>query len=156
MVTNPNLVVNNYKEKFIVKVKHQWVPIYTKDIACFYRDNLNYLITVNGDKHILDFTTLDEVEELLDPKIFYRANRQTIIHIDFIQSIKPQENQKLVLTLKPPLKMELDISREKHRDLRNGLTDDQSFFKLLNSSRRAISHKSFGLVERSLISFRKL
>jgi DNA-binding LytR/AlgR family response regulator len=53
------------------------------------------------------------VEELLDPKIFYRANRQAIIHIDTIQSIKPQENQKLVLTLRPPLKMELDISREK-------------------------------------------
>jgi DNA-binding LytR/AlgR family response regulator len=53
------------------------------------------------------------VEELLDPNIFYRANRQAIIHVDFIQSIRPQENQKLVLTLKPPLKMELDISREK-------------------------------------------
>jgi DNA-binding LytR/AlgR family response regulator len=113
IVANPNIALNNYKEKFIVKVKHQWVPIYTKDIACFYRENLNYLITFSGEKHILDFTTLDEVEELLDPKIFYRANRQAIIHIDTIQSIKPQENQKLVLTLKPPLKMELDISREK-------------------------------------------
>jgi DNA-binding LytR/AlgR family response regulator len=113
VVANPKLALTNYKEKFIVKVKHQWIPIYTRDIACFYRENLNYLVTFTGEKHILDFTTLDEVEELLDPKIFYRANRQAIIHIDTIQSIKPQENQKLVLTLRPPLKMELDISREK-------------------------------------------
>jgi DNA-binding LytR/AlgR family response regulator len=113
LVSNPGMSKNNYKEKFIVKVKHQWVPVHTKDIACFYRENLNYLVTVTGEKHILDFTTLDEVEELLDPNIFYRANRQAIIHVDFIQSIRPQENQKLVLTLKPPLKMELDISREK-------------------------------------------
>jgi DNA-binding LytR/AlgR family response regulator len=53
------------------------------------------------------------VEELLDPKLFYRANRQCIIHIDAIQSVKPLENQKLVVTLKAPAKMEVDISREK-------------------------------------------
>ena len=111
MVANPQ--ANTYKGKFIVKVRQQWLPVLTKDIACFYRENLNYLLTFNGDKYILDFTTLDEVEELLDPKIFYRANRQSIIHIDSIQSVRPQENQKLVVTLKAPLKMELDISREK-------------------------------------------
>ena len=111
MVANPQ--VNVFKEKFIVKVRHQWLPVLTKDIACFCRENLNYLFTFTGDKHILDFTTLDEVEELLDPRIFYRANRQAIIHIDSIQSIKPQENQKLIVTLKAPIKMELDISREK-------------------------------------------
>jgi len=111
MVANPQ--ANVFKEKFIVKVRHQWLPVLTKDIACFCRENLNYLFTFTGDKHILDFTTLDEVEELLDPRIFYRANRQAIIHIDSIQSIKPQENQKLIVTLKAPIKMELDISREK-------------------------------------------
>jgi len=56
---------------------------------------------------------LEEIKELLDPKIFYRAIRQAIAHIDSIQSVKPHENQKLTLTLKAPLKMEQDISREK-------------------------------------------
>ena len=77
------------------------------------RDNLNYLYTFNGDKYILDYTTLEEIEELLDPKLFYRSNRQSIVNIDAIQSVKPHENQKLTLTLKAPLKMEQDISREK-------------------------------------------
>ncbi len=113
MMTNPGHGAPSYKEKFVVKFRNQWLPVMTKDIACFYRDNLNYILTFGGDKHILDFTTLDEVEELLDPKTFYRANRQSIVHIDAIQSVKPQENQKLVLTLKPPLKMEQDVSREK-------------------------------------------
>jgi hypothetical protein len=35
------------------------------------------------------------------------------VYIDSIQIIKPLENQKLTLTLKAPLKMEQDISREK-------------------------------------------
>ena len=62
---------------------------------------------------MLDFTTLEEVEELLDPKQFYRSNRQSIININAIKSVKPHENQKLTVTLVPPLKLEIDISREK-------------------------------------------
>lgn len=102
-----------YKEKFIISIRNNWIPVDTKDIACFMRDNLNYLYTFNGDKYILDYSTLEEIEDLLDPRQFYRANRQCIVHIDAIQSVKPHENQKLSLHLKPPLKMECDISREK-------------------------------------------
>ncbi len=104
---------NLYKEKFIVNVRNNWIPVDTKDIACFVRDNLNYLYTFNGDKYILDYTTLEDIEELLDPKVFYRSNRQSIIHINAIQNVKPHENQKLSVFLKAPLKMEIDISREK-------------------------------------------
>lgn len=102
-----------FKEKFVVSVRNTWVPVNTRDIACFVRDNLNYLHTFGGEKYILDYNTLEEVEELLDPKVFYRANRQCIVHIDAIQSVKPHENQKLTLTLKAPAKMEVDVSREK-------------------------------------------
>ncbi|MCB0518877.1 MAG: response regulator transcription factor [Saprospiraceae bacterium] len=102
-----------FKEKFVVSVRNTWVPVNTKDIACFIRDNLNYLHTFGGEKYILDYNTLEEVEELLDPKVFYRANRQCIVNIEAIQSVKPHENQKLTLTLKSPAKTEVDVSREK-------------------------------------------
>jgi len=59
-----------YKEKFIVSVRNNWLTVNTKDIACFMRDNLNYLHTFNGDRYMIDFNTLEEVEELLDPKYF--------------------------------------------------------------------------------------
>ena len=110
---HPQIQPPLYKEKFIVSVRNNWIPVETKDIACFVRENLNYLYTFNGDKYISDFTTLEDIEELLDPKLFYRANRQHIIHINSIQSVKPHENQKLAVTLKGPLKMEIDVSREK-------------------------------------------
>lgn len=102
-----------YKEKFIIQQRHHWIPVNTKEIACFFRENLNYIYTFDGDKYILDFTTLDEIEELLNPTIFYRVNRQFIIHIDNIQSVKPVENSKLIVTLKQPQRKEVDISRER-------------------------------------------
>lgn len=113
VLQNPEQNKKIYKEKFVVNIRNNWLPVLTKDIACFVRDNLNYLHTFNGEKYIVDYVTLEEIEELLDPDLYYRANRQSIIHIDAIQSIKPHENQKLTLTLKAPLKMEQDISREK-------------------------------------------
>ena len=109
----PDKQAKLYKEKFIVSVRNNWLPVYTKDIACFVRENLNYLYTFSGERYIVDLVTLEEIEELLDPKIYYRANRQSIVNIKAIQSIRPHENQKLTLTLKAPLKMEQDISREK-------------------------------------------
>lgn len=102
-----------YKEKFIVNQRNTWIPVNTTDIACFMRENLNYIFTFGGEKYILDFTTLEEVEELIDPNVFYRANRQCIININAIQSVKPHENAKLTVTLRQPLKFEADISREK-------------------------------------------
>ncbi|MCB0706731.1 MAG: response regulator transcription factor [Saprospiraceae bacterium] len=102
-----------YKEKFVVSVRNTWVPVNTKEIACILRDNLNYLHTFGGDRYVLDYNTLEEVEELLDPKLFYRANRQSIVHVDNIQSVKPHENQKLTLHLKSPAKTSIDVSREK-------------------------------------------
>lgn len=105
---------NHYKEKFIVNIRNQWVPINTKDIACFCKEVLNYIYLFNGERYMIDFATLDEVEELLNPKQFYRANRQFIINIDAIQSVKPVENSKLIIRLKEPNhKLEIDMSRLK-------------------------------------------
>lgn len=107
-----------FKEKFIVQLRRQWVPIDTRDIAVFLRDNLNYLVTFSGEKYILDFTTLEEVENLLDPHLYYRANRQTIIHINAIKTVKPLDNATLQVTLKDPLKMETSVGRAKTPDFK--------------------------------------
>lgn len=113
LISNPEALKNKFKEQFVVNHRKQWIPVSVKDIACFYRDSINFIYTFKGDKYMLDFATLEEVEELLDPKVFYRSNRQSIINIGAIQSVKPHENQKLTVTLLPPLKLEVDISREK-------------------------------------------
>jgi DNA-binding LytR/AlgR family response regulator len=111
--TEPASAQAKYKERFIINANNKWTPVETKDIAVFYKDNLNYLYTFNGDKMIYDFSALEDIEEVLDPHLFFRANRQAIININSIHSVKPFGNQKLMVQLKAPLKIEIDISREK-------------------------------------------
>ncbi len=113
-LANPGQQAGRYKEKFIVNVRNQWMPVNTKDIACFTKETLNYIYLFNGERYLLDMDTLDEVEELIDPRQFYRANRQFVINIDAVQTVKPAENSKLVVRLKDPnQKFEIDMSREK-------------------------------------------
>lgn len=108
------LAATGYKEKFIVNMRNQWIPVNTKDIACFCKEALNYIYLFTGEKYIIDNITLEEIENLLNHKQFYRANRQFIVNIDAIQSVKPVENSKLVVALKVPnQKLEIDISRLK-------------------------------------------
>ncbi|GAO45541.1 LytR/AlgR family response regulator transcription factor [Flavihumibacter petaseus] len=102
-----------YRERILADVRNYWVPINVSDAACFIRENLNYVFTLAGDKYPLDVDSLDELEEMLNPAIFFRANRQCIININAIHRIIPSENQKLNIQLKAPLKLEVDISREK-------------------------------------------
>ncbi|MBX2904840.1 MAG: response regulator transcription factor [Taibaiella sp.] len=113
LIRNPTAQQNTYKEKILVKSRQSLIPVPTKDIACFVRENLNYCFTFSGDKYILDFTTLDEIMELLDPNIFYRANRQCIVHIDAIERVQLHDNLKLTLFLRAPQIMQQDVSREK-------------------------------------------
>lgn len=115
---------NRYKEKFIVKKLNNRLPVYVDEIAFFFKDQINYLYTNNGEKFILDYTTLDEVEELVDPKLFYRANRQYIISSKAINSYKILENQKIIISLKSPNHQEeIDISREKAPSFRKWFED---------------------------------
>jgi DNA-binding LytR/AlgR family response regulator len=112
-MANPS-AASRYKQKFIVNVRNQWMPINASDIACFSKEVLNYIYLFNGEKYIIDYVTLEEVEELLDPQLFYRANRQFIINIESIQTVKPVENSKLIIKLKEPNhKLEIDMSRLK-------------------------------------------
>ncbi len=105
--------IKKFKEKFIINTRHQWIPVNTCEIAVFSKENLFYIYTFSGEKHILDFESMDEIEELLDPQQFFRSNRQSIINIDAIQSVRPLDNSKLIVTLKSAIKFVPDISREK-------------------------------------------
>lgn len=103
-----------YKEKFVVNMRNQFVPVNTKDVACFSREVLIYMYLFNGERFVVDYSSLEDIEEVLDPKQFYRANRQFIINIDAIKAAKPKENSKLAIYLKEPLqKMDIIMSREK-------------------------------------------
>jgi two-component system, LytTR family, response regulator LytT len=75
-------------------------------------NKLTYLVNFNGKKYLVDFN-LDELEKQLDPKIFFRANRQYILNIESITSVHNFFGGKLKLRLKPEVSENIVVSREK-------------------------------------------
>ncbi len=113
---------NNYKEHFLAHFRNNLIPIKVSEIALFNYESINYCINMFGEKYMLDIETLDEIEQLLDPAIFYRANRNFIINLHSINSIANQMNGKLLLKLKAPnTNFEIDISRDKAPKFRKWL-----------------------------------
>jgi two-component system, LytTR family, response regulator len=101
-----------YKERFLTLHRNALIPVTQQEIAFFHKEELIYLHTLNNEKFITEHQTLDEIESLLDPEIFFRVNRQFIIHIQSVGKIKTT-HKGLTLQLKPPFNNEIDISREK-------------------------------------------
>lgn len=113
VMQSPNLQEKLYKEKFMVGTRLTMRPISVNEIACFVKESIIFLYTFHGEKYSTDFSTLDEIEEVLNPSHYFRANRQCLVHINAIESLKYIENYKIILSLIPVLKMTQDISREK-------------------------------------------
>jgi DNA-binding LytR/AlgR family response regulator len=101
-----------YKERFLTLHRNTLVPVLQQDIAFFQKEELIFVHTMSNERYISEHQTLDEIESLLNPEIFYRVNRQFIIHLQSVGRIKTT-HKGLTVQLKPPFNNEIDISREK-------------------------------------------
>ena len=110
------------QERFIVHVGKQMKIVPVDDIAYFTTENkMGYLVTNEGIKHVVDYT-LEELEKILNPKSFFRANRQFITNISSIVKMMPASKSRLELSLKPETRQEVITSFERTADFRRWLT----------------------------------
>uniref|UniRef100_UPI0040485BEF LytR/AlgR family response regulator transcription factor n=1 Tax=Roseivirga sp. TaxID=1964215 RepID=UPI0040485BEF len=101
-----------YRERFLIKVGNQFKSISIKEVSYFYyTEGLTYIQT-NAQSLPMDFT-LDQLMEQLDPKQFFRINRQCIVKISSIKEIHAYFNSRLLLNLSPSFPQEVVVSRER-------------------------------------------
>ncbi len=78
------------------------ISIKLDDIVMFYSVNrLVYVFDSSGKKYLID-KSLNELELELNDSVFFRANRQYIINLNFIKSFKLYEKVKLQIDLTIP------------------------------------------------------
>jgi two-component system, LytTR family, response regulator len=80
----------------------------------------NYTRVHFGDAQPQLFRSLNAMEERLDPKYFFRANRRQIINISWITGIEPWFSSGLLVELKGGAKVEL--SRRQAQDFRERMS----------------------------------
>lgn len=102
-----------YRSRFLLPYKDGFITIKVDDISYVYSEQkITHIVNYKGDSFIVS-QTMEELEEELDPRFFFRANRQHIIHIDSLASIQNHFNAKLKLILANDPTREVIVSREK-------------------------------------------
>ncbi len=110
--------VKKYKERFAVHAGRSVVLVQQQEAACFIKEEIVYLVNNDGKRFITDYRSLDEVEELLNPAIFYRATRQCIVQLSYIESFRADDTGRLLLTLKGIKADPVFVSKEKAADFK--------------------------------------
>jgi DNA-binding LytR/AlgR family response regulator len=116
LLVNP--VGREYKRRFTTKIGQHIKMIPVDEIECFYSENKGtYAHTMDGRNYLLD-TTLEQLEDELSPKNFFRISRKFYININAIKDIISYTNSRLQLKLNSFIEQEVIVARERVKDFK--------------------------------------
>ncbi len=114
-------ITPDYRDRFLVKHGQRMLPIDIAEVAYFYSESsISFLKTRGNIRFSLEYT-LDELEAMVDPRSFFRANRGFILHIKSVDAVYPHLNGRLKAELKPVSETDVLISREKAQEFKDWL-----------------------------------
>ena len=117
-----NLLVNplerEYKKRFTARVGQHLKIINADEVESFYSENKGtYAATSDGRNYLLD-TTLENLENELEPQTFFRVSRKFYININHIKDIVSYTNSRLQIKLNHFNEQEIIVSRERVKDFK--------------------------------------
>lgn len=119
LLVNP--IERAYKKRFSVKVGQHLKLINVEDIECIYSENKGtYVHTNEGRNYLLDLT-LDQLENELEPHIFFRISRKFYININSIKDMVSYTNSRLQIKLNSYNEQQIIVARERVKDFKNWL-----------------------------------
>jgi two-component system, LytTR family, response regulator LytT len=102
-----------YKSRFMVRLGQKIIALPADKIAYFFSESkLTYIVSKDGKRYPMD-QPLEELTGLLDPRIFFRINRQYIITFESIAEIHPYFKGRIKLLLHPKTDDDVVISSER-------------------------------------------
>ncbi len=119
MLANP--FDKSYKKRFTVKIGQHLKVVAVDEIECIFSENKGtYLHTIDNRNYLIE-STLEQLEQELDPKDFYRISRKFIVPMKAIKEIVMYSNSRLRVVLPTYKDDEVIVSREKVADFKNWL-----------------------------------
>jgi len=107
----------SYKSTFLVSFRDKMIPVNSNDIIFFkITDEGVELFTKNNHRYRLPYS-LDHIESMVDPKLFYRANRQYLIAYHAIKEVENYFDRKLLINIDNLNTEPIIVSKAKAADL---------------------------------------
>lgn len=103
----------SFKSTILIRYRESYIPVPVDKIAVFLlEDEVAQAWRFDQQKHAV-FKTMDELENSLDPALFFRINRQALVSRQAIQEVQPYFNRKMVVKTALKLPEQLIVSRLK-------------------------------------------
>ncbi|MDP5230267.1 MAG: LytTR family DNA-binding domain-containing protein [Cellulophaga sp.] len=116
LLVNP--VEREFKKRFTTKIGQHLKIINADEVECFYSENKGtYAATSDGRNYLLE-TTLENLEDELDPKIFFRVSRKFYVNVNYIKDMVSYTNSRLQIKLERFNDQEIIVSRERVKDFK--------------------------------------
>lgn len=113
-----------YKRRFVIRFGEHIKTLEADQIAYCYSENKGTMArTFEGRNYPMDHN-LDALQGMLDPKTFFRLNRQYLINIKSIEDMKSHTKARVIVTLRPSVKEAPVVSSERAADFKKWLADD--------------------------------
>jgi DNA-binding LytR/AlgR family response regulator len=91
---------NQYKSRFLIKIGDKYRSVTAGEISHFHIcERSVFLSDYQGKDYDVDYS-LDQLQSMLDPRKFFRINRECLIHIDAIAQMHSYSSSRLQLSLK--------------------------------------------------------
>ena len=104
--------------RILVKIGYNLKIISIDEVSCFYSENKIAYLQTKDRNYPTDFT-LEELENNLQGKDFFRVSRQVIVNLNFIKNIHTSPVYKVDLEFQPDL--EISVSRDRVKDFKDWL-----------------------------------
>ncbi len=108
----------HFKTRFTVKIGQHLKVITTDEIECFFSENKGTYIHTFDNRNYLIESTLEILEQELNPKQFYRISRKYIVPLKSIKEIVVYSNSRLRVILPSYKEDKVIVSREKVSDFK--------------------------------------
>lgn len=116
-----NLLTRKYKTRFVIKVGEHLRTVEIKNIDYFFsQEKTTFCCTNDNRKIIIDFT-MEQLEDMVDPALYYRINRKYLVSAGAINDIITYTNSRLRLVLKNSQDSDIIVAREKVQDFKSWL-----------------------------------
>ncbi|NER11840.1 response regulator [Leptobacterium flavescens] len=113
-----NTQQRNYKSTYLVQQRDTLIPVSVDEIAYFCIDTgVVKAVSFQNTSYVID-KKLEDIEEELDPRNFFRANRQYIVQRKAIENVQLYFNGKLILNTIPKSEEQIVISKVKAPQLK--------------------------------------
>jgi two-component system response regulator LytT len=104
---------SSYKQTILVHYRDKIIPMRVTDIQFVYASERSVnLYTSNEQSYPVPYT-IEQLEAMLNPQQFFRANRQFIVNREAIQNIEHYFNRKLYVITQCPTPEKMIISKTK-------------------------------------------